>query len=211
MSLRADLYDKIEELKWNLQLMEAGVAFAGNVAALGGFASLNRPGGLFERVPRKQTKTRTDKPPVPSSRKMGPKKPPKPTAVTESEETQSTPVSRTEEEETQSTVVSRTEDDPTGPKGEKERRPAEKIEKEPKEKPGPRAEEIGKEPKEPTEKPSSKVGGKKGGETEGLKSGKMTETPWEGQEKSLQARWIMFSRATSMGAIILRCGGRTRT
>src|SRR5215207_2251105 len=92
MSLRADLYDKIEELKWNLQLMEAGVAFAGNVAALGGIASLNRPGGLFGRVPRKQTKTRTDKPPVPSSRKMGPKKPPKPTAVTESEETQSTPV-----------------------------------------------------------------------------------------------------------------------
>ena len=107
MSLRAGLHESIEALKLNLQIMEATVSFAGNIAALGGFASLNRPGGLFERVPRRQSRTQPSKPPVPSGRgKTDPKKPLKPVAVAESEETQST-------------VVSRTDEDSTGFKGEK--------------------------------------------------------------------------------------------
>lgn len=135
-SLRAGLYDSIEELKLGFQLLELGFAFSKPIAALGGFASLNRPGGLFQRVPRKQTKTGTGEPPVPSTRtKTDPKTPPKRTVTTEGEETQST-------------GVTRTEDDPTGYKGEKKRPPAVKI------------------GKEPTEEPSPKVGGKERDEPE---------------------------------------------
>jgi len=147
MSLRAGLYDRIEELKLGFRLIEAGVAFAGDVAALGGIASmLGHPGGLFEPVPRKKTETRTAEPPVPSTRtKTDPKTPPKRTVIRKGEETQST-------------VVTRTEEDPTGFKGEKKRPPAQQI------------------GKEPTEEPSPKVGGKKRHEPEDPKGGKMTET-----------------------------------
>jgi hypothetical protein len=160
MSLRAGLYDRIEELKLGFQLIEAGVAFGRNIAALGGIASLNRPGGLFERVPRKTTKTGTGEPPVPSTRtKTDPKTPAKRTVMTEGEETQST-------------LVSRTEEDPTGFKGEKK---------------GPPVQKIG---KEQTEKSSPKIGGTKRDETEDLKGGKMTESPWAGAEPSLSGKAV---------------------
>lgn len=62
-SLRAGLHDEIEELKLGFQLIEAGAAFAGDIAALGGIASLmGHPGGLFEPVPKKSRAPAAEKP-----------------------------------------------------------------------------------------------------------------------------------------------------
>ena len=118
------------------------------------------PGGLFERVPRKITKTETGEPPVPSTRtKTDPKTPAIRTVITEGEETRST-------------VVGRTEEDPTGFKGEKKRPPAQKI------------------GKEQTEESSPKIGGKKREESEDLKGGKRKESPWAGVEPSLSGKAV---------------------
>lgn len=55
MSLRAGLYETVEELKTAMSLMEAITVFSGAVAALGGIAALNASAknGLFEFVPRR--------------------------------------------------------------------------------------------------------------------------------------------------------------
>ena len=66
MSLRAGLYDSIEQLKLGFLLIEAGVAFASDIGALAGIASLNHEfsrGGLFEPIPRKGSTPSEPEPP----------------------------------------------------------------------------------------------------------------------------------------------------
>ena len=114
VSLRAGLYDRIEELKTGFKLIELVVVFGGPggpIHSLGGFAAmLGYPGGLFEPVPRKKTQA-----PVPPTRtKTEPKTPPKQTV-------------KTQGEETPSTVVSRTDEDPTGFKGGRKKTSAKQI------------------------------------------------------------------------------------
>jgi hypothetical protein len=55
VSLRANLYQAIEELKLGMSLIEAGATFAAQIGALGGIASLTQhPDELFEPMPRRQ-------------------------------------------------------------------------------------------------------------------------------------------------------------
>lgn len=63
VSLRAGLYETIEELKKLFVLVEVGAGFAQNIAALGGFFGMSQSAGkrgLFEPVPRKRGETPPD-------------------------------------------------------------------------------------------------------------------------------------------------------
>jgi hypothetical protein len=56
VSLRSGLANSIKQLQLGFLLIEAGVHFVGDIAALGGFAAMNHAfarGGMFEPVPKK--------------------------------------------------------------------------------------------------------------------------------------------------------------
>jgi hypothetical protein len=92
VSLRAGLWESVEQMQALFQLIELGAVFAGPISALGGIAAMNHSfasGGLFEPVPRKQ-KTQPTTPtidePTPSKGVRPTKREPKQAALKQAPE-----------------------------------------------------------------------------------------------------------------------------